>query len=162
MSDSSRSNGLVLAIGIFKMVKAIGLIILGVASVLGAAETWLEEAAARLAWTGAFPGRETLRHALANMLAVDEKTVRHVGYAALGYAVVFAVEGTGLLLRKPWAEWLVVGVTASFIPLELYELHHEPSVGKVAALVVNVAIAVYLAWDRMHSTAGARPASRTA
>jgi uncharacterized membrane protein (DUF2068 family) len=163
MSHSEgNSDRVVLGIGIFKLVKAIALVIIGVASVLGFAESWIEEAAARLAWAGAFPGSETLRHGVADLMAVNERTIRHVGYAALGYALVFATEGTGLLLRKPWAEWLVVGVTASFIPLEIYELHHRFGPGKLVALAANVAIAIYLAWDRLRSPATARPASPAA
>ena len=163
MGHSSGSGGrIVFAIGLFKLAKAIILVVLGVASILVVAEGWVEEAATRLAWTGAFPGRETLRHGLTNLLAVNERTFRHVGYAALGYAAVFTVEGVGLLLRKSWAEWLVVAVTASFIPVEIYELHHRFGAGKVVALVVNIAIAVYLAWDRLRSTAAARRASPAA
>jgi uncharacterized membrane protein (DUF2068 family) len=163
MSHSAGRGGrAVFLIGLFKLVKATVLVIVGVAGVLGAAEVWLDNAAARLAWAGAFPGRETLRHGIAGLLAVDEKTIRHVGYAAIGYAAVFGVEGTALLLRKSWAEWLVVGVTASFIPLEVYELHHRFGVGKLVALAVNVAIAAYLAWDRLRSTAAARPVSPAA
>ena len=54
------------------------------------------------------------------------------------------VEGTGLVLRKRWAEWLTIVVTSSFVPFEAYELVHKPGVGKAVALVVNVAIVVYL------------------
>ena len=34
----------------------------------------------------------------------------------------FFDEGVSLLLRKRWAEYFTVIVTASFIPLEIYEL----------------------------------------
>jgi len=60
------------------------------------------------------------------------------------YAAVFLVEGTGLLLRKRWAEYLTTIVTASFVPFELYEMAHTPSVLKAAGIALNVAIVVYL------------------
>jgi uncharacterized membrane protein (DUF2068 family) len=64
----------------------------------------------------------------------------------LAYAAVFATEGIGLWMQKPWAEWLTVIVTASLIPLEVWEVIFRPNIGKAAVLVANTAIVVYLAW----------------
>lgn len=159
--DLHGSNRVVFSIGVFKLLKATVLIALGVASLLGVAETWLEDAAQRIAWSGAFPGRTTLRHAVADLMSVDERTIRRLGIAALCYAVVFTVEGVGLVLGKRWAEWLVVAVTMSFIPLEIYELHHRFGVGKLAALAVNVAIGGYLLWERLRQAPGSVARTRT-
>src|ERR1700744_509745 len=46
----------------------------------------------------------------------------------LFYAAVFAVEGIGLWMEKRWAEWLTVVVTASLIPLEVWEMFHRPTI----------------------------------
>jgi len=54
------------------------------------------------------------------------------------------VEAWGLHRRRVWAEWLTVIVTSSFIPLEVYHLVEKPTFGKVATLIANVAILVYL------------------
>ena len=62
------------------------------------------------------------------------------------YAAVFATEGIGLWMQKRWAEWLTVIVTASLIPLEVWELMFRPNIGKAAVLVTNTAIVIYLAW----------------
>jgi uncharacterized membrane protein (DUF2068 family) len=59
------------------------------------------------------------------------------------------VEGVGLLKKRRWAEWLTVGVTASFIPLEIYEIVRRLSPGKIAALVLNLGILIYLLWVRV-------------
>lgn len=67
-----------------------------------------------------------------------------VGLVALGYAVLFGIEGVGLLMGKYWAEWFTVVATASLIPIELYETLHRFGWLKLAALVGNVAIVVYL------------------
>jgi uncharacterized membrane protein (DUF2068 family) len=67
-----------------------------------------------------------------------------VGVVALGYAVLFGIEGVGLWLGKYWAEWFTVIATASLIPLELYETLHRFGWLKLATLVGNVAIVVYL------------------
>ena len=67
-----------------------------------------------------------------------------IGLVALGYAVLFAIEGIGLWLGKHWAEWFTVIATGSLIPLELYETLHGFGWLKLATLVGNVAIIVYL------------------
>lgn len=67
-----------------------------------------------------------------------------VGIVALAYAAIFATEGIGLWLRKHWAEWFTVIATGSLIPLELYEVVHRFGWLKLAALVGNIAIVVYL------------------
>jgi uncharacterized membrane protein (DUF2068 family) len=62
----------------------------------------------------------------------------------LAYAAVFAVEGIGLWMRKRWAEWMTTIITASLIPLELWELFDKPNIGKAAVFVANVAIVIIL------------------
>ena len=66
------------------------------------------------------------------------------GYAAFFYAALFAAEGIGLYLRKHWAEYLVVIVTASLLPLEVYELWHKATWWKWTAVVGNLLIVSYL------------------
>ncbi|KZC25018.1 hypothetical protein RHOFW104T7_05775 [Rhodanobacter thiooxydans] len=67
-----------------------------------------------------------------------------VGLVALGYAVLFGIEGVGLWLGKYWAEWFTVIATGSLIPLELYETLHLFGWLKLVTLLGNVAIVVYL------------------
>jgi uncharacterized membrane protein (DUF2068 family) len=62
------------------------------------------------------------------------------------YAAVFAVEGIGLWMHKRWAEWMTTIITASLIPLELWELFHAPNIGKAAVVLANVAIVIVLIW----------------
>jgi uncharacterized membrane protein (DUF2068 family) len=64
----------------------------------------------------------------------------------LAYAAVFATEGIGLWMQKRWAEWLTVIITASLIPLEVWEMIFRPTIGKTAVVVANTAIVIYLAW----------------
>jgi uncharacterized membrane protein (DUF2068 family) len=67
-----------------------------------------------------------------------------LGYAAFFYAALFAAEGIGLFLRKHWAEYLVLFVTASLLPLEVYELFVKLAWWKFAAVVGNLLIVAYL------------------
>ena len=66
----------------------------------------------------------------------------------VAYTAVVLVEGTGLWLRKRWAEWVTLIATCSLIPFELWELIQRPAGHRwtvVATLTVNVLIAAYLA-----------------
>jgi uncharacterized membrane protein (DUF2068 family) len=67
-----------------------------------------------------------------------------LGWAAFFYAALFAAEGIGLLLRKHWAEYLVVIVTGSLLPLEIYELFHKFALWKLGAVTGNLLIVAYL------------------
>jgi uncharacterized membrane protein (DUF2068 family) len=49
-------------------------------------------------------------------------------------------------MQKRWAEWLTTIITASLIPLEVWELFFRPNIGKAAVLVANIAIVAYLIW----------------
>ena len=44
----------------------------------------------------------------------------------VAYTAVVLAEGTGLWLRRAWAEWLTVLATGSLIPFELWELITRP------------------------------------
>lgn len=67
-----------------------------------------------------------------------------IGFVALGYALLFGIEGVGLLMGKYWAEWFTVIATASLIPLELYETVQHIGWIKLLALLGNVVIVIYL------------------
>ena len=139
---------LVRIIGAFKLVKATLLIALGFAGLLSVPQDVAAFARHALRWMGAFPGHTLVRHAIGKLGALDEATAEKFGIVALAYAAVFVVEGIGLLCKKRWAEWMTVGVTASFLPIEVYELAKRFSAGKVVALMLNVAIVIYLIWHR--------------
>jgi len=66
------------------------------------------------------------------------------GWAAFFYAALFAAEGIGLYLRKHWAEYLVVIVTGSLLPLEIWELYHKLAWWKFGVVIGNVLIVTYL------------------
>jgi uncharacterized membrane protein (DUF2068 family) len=89
--------------------------------------------------------------------------IHQLRFVTLLYAAVFSVEGVGLWMERRWAEWLTVIVTASLIPLELWELFHHPNIGKCVVLAANVAIVAYLYWHvSSRQKASAAPAAKPA
>jgi uncharacterized membrane protein (DUF2068 family) len=71
-----------------------------------------------------------------------------VALAVVLYAALEATEGVGLAMRRRWAEYLTVLATGVLIPFELTEVVARPTVFRVGALLVNVAVVVYLAWRK--------------
>jgi uncharacterized membrane protein (DUF2068 family) len=140
---------LIVSIAVFKLAKAAALLTVGLGALSGGRAGVDGLVAKALVWLAHAPGHHALQEALGRVAALRAITIRRLGTAFLCYAAVFIVEGLGLLAGKPWAEWLTLVVTASFIPLEVYELVHHPSAGKVATIAVNAAIVAYLAWRRL-------------
>ena len=56
------------------------------------------------------------------------------------------VEGIGLALEKTWAEWLTIGLTASFLPWEIFEIATHFTWLKVGITLLNVLVLLYLVW----------------
>jgi uncharacterized membrane protein (DUF2068 family) len=83
-------------------------------------------------------------HSLLHVFTLKSSTLYAVAAAAAAYAVVEGVEAVGLWLQRRWAEYLTFVATCAFFPYEVYELAKTVSPFKVVAIVVNVAIAVYL------------------
>lgn len=75
----------------------------------------------------------------------------HVTLLAIGaiaYALLEGTEGVGLAMRRRWAEYLTVIATGILIPYEAYEVAHRPTLFKVGALLLNVAVVGYLAYRK--------------
>lgn len=144
------------AIAIYKAAKSIGLLLVAAAAFrLDRAQNfeqlmhWLEN----LSLTGS----NDLRWRLVDMLiAIGPRKFVAVGIVALAYAALFAVEGIGLWLRMRWAQWFTVITTGSLVPLELYEVVHRFSALRLVALLVNIAVVLYLLRIVLESRAAER------
>ena len=102
-----------------------------------------------LTWASERPSgleHQVVSQVLAWFSGLSESRLHALRLVTLAYAAVFAVEGIGLWMQKRWAEWLTTIITASLIPLELWEIYSRPTFGKIAVLVGNVVIVGYLVW----------------
>ena len=66
----------------------------------------------------------------------------------LAYAAIEGIEAVGLWYQRRWAEYLTFVVTASLLPLEVYELTNRLSPLKILAFVINVAVVAYLLYAK--------------
>ncbi len=94
------------------------------------------------------PGRHLWRRALTWVLDRLGAHPDAIGIAAILYGLLECLEGVGLMLRRRWAEYLVVLATSALLPLEVDELLHHPTPLKAAGTLVNAAIVVYLVWRK--------------
>jgi uncharacterized membrane protein (DUF2068 family) len=81
---------------------------------------------------------------LNKLFSLRSSTLHWVAVGVIGYAVLEGVEAVGLWWQKRWAEYLTLIATALFIPLEVYEIAHKLSPLKIIALIVNIAVVLYL------------------
>lgn len=97
-------------------------------------------------------GRNPTRHVLARgadrVLGLDVHELRVLLAISTTYAVVEAVEAVGLWLDRRWAEYVTAVATAGFLPLEIHELTVRVTALRVLALVVNLAVLVWLVLNK--------------
>jgi uncharacterized membrane protein (DUF2068 family) len=100
---------------------------------------------------GSSGGPQALRGWLGHLRHVFVFSPKHLyelAIAATLYAVLEAAEMVGLWRGRRWAEYLTFVATCALLPLEVYELTSKLSVLKVIVLIVNLAVAIYLAFAK--------------
>jgi len=85
---------------------------------------------------------------LQRFLHLQKHTLVILAATAVAYCVVEGVEAVGLWLEKRWAEYLTALATAGFLPFEVHELIKKVTWVRITALVVNVAVLVWLVWRK--------------
>jgi uncharacterized membrane protein (DUF2068 family) len=140
----TRDDHLLRLIAVFKFFKGALLIAVSVGAfellhkdVGEIAERWVE--ALRLD-----PGNHFVDAAVARISNLYAEQIKKLGVGGLLYAGLFFTEGTGLWLRKRWGEWVTVIITSTLVPFEIYEIHRHATWVRIGALVINVAIVLYL------------------
>ncbi len=76
---------------------------------------------------------------------VKQRDLKLIVTTTFVYSGLLLTEGIGLLMEKVWAEYMTIFITASFIPIEVYELVRHTTVPGGCILAVNVLVVVYLA-----------------
>ena len=117
MTKESSDPWLIL-IGLFKLTKAAGLLILGIGllhlihrDVAVVATGWIERF--RLD-----PDNEHIHRILSRILRVTPRQLRELSAGTFIYAGIFLTEGIGLLMRKHWAEYVTLIFHYAAMPTE--------------------------------------------
>jgi len=131
-------------IAAFKLFKGLVLFAVGI----GAAKLLHKDLAFEVErWADIFrvdPNNHYFRRLLEKFLTLDDRKLRELSVGTFFYSALLLTEGTGLLLRKRWAEYFTIIATSSFLPLEIYELTKRVSAPRIIVLLLNVAVVVYL------------------
>jgi uncharacterized membrane protein (DUF2068 family) len=78
----------------------------------------------------------------------SSRTVLLIGIGALLFGALELTEAIGLARRRRWAEYLTVIAGCIGIPLEVGEVLNRQTLLRVGILLANVAIVIYLAWQK--------------
>jgi uncharacterized membrane protein (DUF2068 family) len=88
---------------------------------------------------------------------VSDMRLWKIAVVASVYAILRFVEAYGLWYALPWAEWLAFVSGAIYIPFEVADLIHRPTWIRLAIVVINALVVMYMlhlriqAMEKKHS-----------
>lgn len=92
------------------------------------------------------PDRLAIAKLLEKTSLVTDRRLKELSALTFSDAALDFIEGGGLVLRKRWAEYVTLVVTAAFLPLEAIHLIHHLNRWTLVVTLLNVAVVAYLAW----------------
>lgn len=84
------------------------------------------------------------RYLLTHVILLRPSRLLWVAIALFVYTPVLIAEGIGLMRKKYWAEWLTVVTTFALIPFEVHHFVRRPTAVRIAILLLNIAVVIYL------------------
>lgn len=145
-SSHRQRTWMLVVIGLFKLFKALLLVLIGLGAVMTLRDQVGAFAFARrvLEFCKLDPDNAQIHAILGRVLQVSPGHLELIGAGSFLYAAVFIVEGIGLVGGWFWAEYMVIASTSLLLPYEIYECVHRASAMKVNVIVVNLAIVAYI------------------
>jgi uncharacterized membrane protein (DUF2068 family) len=133
-----------MAIAVLKIVKGVLLFLVGV----GALSLIHKDAAAVFKhWADVLQVNvhsRVIQHWLLDIGLVKQRDLALIVTTTFTYSGLLLTEGIGLLLQKVWAEYMTTFITATFIPIEIYELARHATIARISLLVINILVVAYL------------------
>lgn len=87
-----------------------------------------------------------VQSSLNKLNGVGDKQLEEFGIIAFLYSLLLMTEGTGLWLGYLWAEYVTIVSTSLLMPLEIYEMVEKFTFVRLALLLINIAVVIYLIW----------------
>jgi len=138
-----------MTIGIFKLIKALALVVVGIGAFKLVHHDLVEVLSHWITAVHVDPDNRYFQKVLSTLWSVDDRKLKEVGAGTFFYAGIFLTEGLGLLLGKSWAEYFTIFVTGSFLPIEVYLLTLHFTLVRLLAILVNIGIVGYLIVHRL-------------
>lgn len=98
--------------------------------------------------TGQQASRDQIGDVLHRVIGLHRSALTVLLITATAYCVVETIEAVGLWKERRWAEYLTAIATAGLLPFEIHELLDRVTIFRVSALVVNLAILIWLVWAK--------------
>jgi uncharacterized membrane protein (DUF2068 family) len=143
----TRHDRWIMLIGAFKLAQALLFVLLGIGAIrllhrdlVGIAEHFIYQ----LRFIN--PEGRLVNLVLIKVAQIDPHRLRQISAVIFIIAAMDALEGMGLVLEQAWAEFVTLILTASLLPLELWELVRRVTLMKVGLIIINLAVVAYLAF----------------
>lgn len=135
-------------IGVLKLVTAV----LGMAVGLGLFRLFKSDVAASLEQVIRHlhldPENRFIHRAISWISGLQPRQLHLIEAGTFFYVSLHTIEGVGLLTGRRWGAFLTILATSSLIPLECYEIYERPRSLRIAVLVINIGIVIYLIANR--------------
>jgi uncharacterized membrane protein (DUF2068 family) len=127
-----------------RALRAILLLVVGIVLLTHPHENWVGDITEASRKAGLDPKQNWIQRILHDAAKLRATTQVVFGIVALAYAGLEGAEAYGLARRRRWGEWLTVIATSLLLIPEIWELTKSTTPFKVGALLVNLAIVIYL------------------
>jgi uncharacterized membrane protein (DUF2068 family) len=154
-AEQKHSDRLLPWIAAERALRTIVLAVVGIVLLTHTHTDWASEATNLARKLGLDPKQNWVQRILHDAARLNSSRDVLFGIVALAYAALEGAEAWGLWHRRRWGEWLTVLATSLLLIPEIWELTKSATPLKVGALLVNLAIVLYLLW-RLESLPGAR------
>ena len=142
----SASERWIVAIGVWKLFETALFIILGIGvlKLLHLHKDLVDVVTGFIIDLGRDPEGHFANLILDKVAMIDPHRLKQISIAIFAGAGLHMLEGVGLVLRKVWAEYVTLILTASFLPWEVIEILRHLTWIKVVLLLLNLAVVIYL------------------
>jgi uncharacterized membrane protein (DUF2068 family) len=140
----SGSDRWIVAIGVWKLLEAALMIMLGNGALKLLHKDLVDIVTRFIVDIGRDPEGHFANLILDKVALIDPHRLKQISIAVFAGAALHIIEGVGLVLRKVWAEYITLILTASFLPWEIIEIYRHLTWIRVVLLLVNLAVVVYL------------------
>ena len=138
-----QGNRTIKIIGAFKLIKGLLLIALALGAFTLLKSNWENALTVLTRNFRVDPSNKHFRWLMTKVVGLSPK-LPLILTGTLLYGTLFCTEGLGLIMQKRWAEYLSIIATASFLPMEVYEIIKHANVLKAVVTALNLAIVIYL------------------
>lgn len=134
----------IIAIGVFKLLQALLFVLLGIGAVRLLHRDLIDVAEHFILAMRFNPEGHLVNLFLDKVALIDPRRLKQISAAIFVIAGLDIIEGTGLVMEQVWAEFVTLILTASFLPVELFQMLRHLTWIRISLFVINFAVVAYL------------------